>query len=61
MESIKEYTIVGGISTEELISFVNEKIKEGWHPIGGVSVILGEPVQHPNMVQNSISQQAMIR
>lgn len=33
-----EYTIVIGISPTELVTKVNEHIKQGWQPIGGVCI-----------------------
>jgi len=35
---MKEYTVITAAGTGNLIPLVNEKIKEGWQPIGGVCV-----------------------
>lgn len=36
MEKAKEYTVVRG-TMEELVSEVNELIKKGWIPVGGIN------------------------
>jgi hypothetical protein len=37
-----EYEIINEASSENLVSCVNVWIKEGYRPIGGVSVSIGE-------------------
>jgi hypothetical protein len=62
MNQVKEYTIVTALSPNELILLVNEKISEGWQPVGGISTQLGPPIQNTGVIsQQSISQQAMVK
>ena len=46
------YTILNGKSDTELMEQVNRHIREGWRPIGGISIVPGNP---------SLFFQAMIR
>ncbi len=36
--TVVEYINVSANSSDKLVALVNEKIKEGWQPIGGVFV-----------------------
>jgi len=52
MSAVTAYTIVLDTDNERLIAKVNDHIKAGWEPIGGVSV-----VQYPH---SPVLLQAMI-
>ncbi len=46
-----EYTILGDSDMHKLVAIVNERLREGWRPQGGLIVLSGlgdnyEPVQH---------------
>jgi hypothetical protein len=38
MKKIVEYKVVKFTSDKELVNVVNSLIKEGWQPLGGVSI-----------------------
>jgi hypothetical protein len=41
---MKEYTVIQGLGLDELILRVNESIKQGWQPIGGIdSIAIPDP------------------
>ena len=62
MPQITEYTIITDFAPVALIKLVNEKIQEGWQPIGGVMTIVGPPQQTGGYVaQQTTSSQAMVR
>ncbi len=64
METINEYTIITAISPLELIKAVNDKIKENWYPVGGLSTVESGPqtTSTPGILKKStISLQAMVR
>jgi hypothetical protein len=39
MSQVKEYTIVTATSLNELTKLINAEIKNGWQPLGGVSIM----------------------
>ena len=53
-----EYTILIANSPSELVKFVNEHIKQGWQPIGGVQVTSAPPV---NGQAQTVSLQSMVK
>ena len=64
MQTVKEYTIVSAKSPVELVKAVNEKIKESWSPVGGVSTVESGPqtTSTPGILMKStLSFQAMVR
>jgi hypothetical protein len=40
MDNIAEYTILTATSPQDLIKYVNEHIKQGWEPTGGVQFVI---------------------
>ncbi len=64
MEQVKEYTLVMSAAPKDLIAEVNQKISEGWRPIGGVFITQG-PVSSsdiPGYVKTQTIQfQSMVR
>jgi len=38
-QTLSEYTIIRASKLNELQNEVNEKLKESWHPIGGISIV----------------------
>lgn len=58
MNKIKQYTIVFDLAPNDLIKKVNDMIKDGWQPIGGIA--LG--IMHPEGDhQKTIQLQAMVK
>ena len=37
-ETIKQYSITGSDNAQDFVNAINSAIKDGWTPIGGVSV-----------------------
>lgn len=58
MRKIKEYTIASALSPIDLIKIVNDKIKEDWQPIGGMTSIVFAP---DGEKQQTISNQTMVK
>lgn len=48
---MQNYTVVAGMYLDELIKLVNEKIKEGYTPIGGVCTSSGTSVFYQAMLK----------
>jgi hypothetical protein len=64
MQTVKEYTIISAKSNVELIKAVNEKIKENWYPVGGVSTVETGPQTTGTpgiLMKSTISFQAMVK
>lgn len=58
MTEYKEYTIVVASAPQQLIQLVNEKIKEGWQPFGGVTIASVQPLKDAT---TTVSIQAMVK
>jgi hypothetical protein len=56
-----EYTIVTDKSSNKLIELVNQYIKEGWKPIGGICVFTTEAVINKRKAKIFSCYQAMIK
>lgn len=53
-----EYTILITLSPGELVKLVNEHIKQGWQPIGGVQMQVAPPIDGQ---AQTYSLQAMVK
>jgi len=40
VETTARYRVVGGANEQDLTRKVNEKIDEGWKPVGGISFVM---------------------
>jgi hypothetical protein len=62
MNTITEYKIVSALSPKELSDAVNEMIKEGWQPTGGICIAQVPSANEGGLVTfEAMAYQAMIK
>ncbi len=49
-----EYRLVEAVSAEELMQRVNDLLKAGWQPLGGVACLAEGPYGDPSYIQAMI-------
>ena len=58
---MKEYTVIQAWVVEKLVEQVNEHIKQGWQPCGGIAVAYDATDIGGQSVSQAIFCQAMVR
>ena len=63
MNAITEYQIVSHKIPDELVKTINEMIKEGWQPAGGVFVLQSPLSENKGayVVAETLTHQAMVK